>query len=86
MQRPWVTSTAYETAIKAVVAARQDAGLTQRGLADLLGKSRSFVSKLESRERRLDIIEFIVVCRAIGIRPKDMITHIEGLLPSEISY
>lgn len=86
MQRPWVTSAAYETAIQTVVAARQEAGLTQRALADILGKPRSFVSKIESRERRLDIVEFIVVCRALGATPEAMISRIEALMPPEISF
>lgn len=39
--------------------ARRDAGLTQAAAAALLGKPQSFVSKLESGERRLDAIELM---------------------------
>lgn len=47
--------------------ARDDKGLTQTELATTLGKPQSFVSKYEGGERRLDVIEFIAVCRALQL-------------------
>lgn len=49
-----------------LVAARNKAGLTQHKLARRLGKPQSFVAKYEGGERRLDVIEFVVIARAIG--------------------
>ena len=46
---------------------RAEAGLTQSELASRLGTDQTFVSKYESGERRLDILELREVCRAIGI-------------------
>ena len=46
---------------------RVEAGLTQSELASRLGTDQTFVSKYESGERRLDILELREVCRAIGI-------------------
>ena len=37
--------------------AREQAGLTQKEVADKLGKPQSFISKIESVERRLDVVE-----------------------------
>jgi transcriptional regulator with XRE-family HTH domain len=48
---------------------RKSVGLTQVELADRLRRPQSFVSKYERGERRLDIIEFCEVCRALGIDP-----------------
>lgn len=45
---------------------RLDAQLTQADLARRLGKPQSYVSKYESGERRLDIIEVQEVCLAVG--------------------
>ena len=45
---------------------RLDAGLTQVEVARRLGEPQSFVSKYESGERRLDIIELMYVAEAIG--------------------
>ena len=43
---------------------RSDAGLTQAQLAARLYRDQTFVSKYESGERRLDILELREVCRA----------------------
>jgi transcriptional regulator with XRE-family HTH domain len=51
------------------IQARKSAGLTQVGLADRLRRPQSFVSKYERGERKLDVIEFCEVCRALGIDP-----------------
>ena len=46
---------------------RKDAGLAQVALADSLGVPQSFVSKYESGERRLDLLELQLVCRALNV-------------------
>ena len=48
-------------------AIRVDAGLTQSELALRLSRDQTFVSKYESGERRLDILELREVCQATGI-------------------
>lgn len=45
---------------------RVEAGLTQVTVAGSLGVPQSFVSKYESGERRLDVIELEHVARALG--------------------
>jgi transcriptional regulator with XRE-family HTH domain len=45
---------------------RDDAGVTQVELAKRLSRPQSFVSKYERGERRLDVLELIEVCRALG--------------------
>jgi transcriptional regulator with XRE-family HTH domain len=52
-----------------LIAARDKAGLTQQKLAKRLGKPQSFVAKYEGGERRLDVVEFIVIAREIGADP-----------------
>jgi transcriptional regulator with XRE-family HTH domain len=47
--------------------ARRKARLTQRQVADALGKPQSFVSKYESGERRLDVLEFHEVAKILRI-------------------
>jgi transcriptional regulator with XRE-family HTH domain len=52
-----------------MVGARNAAGLTQHALALRLKKPQSFVAKYEGGERRLDVVEFIAICRALGADP-----------------
>ena len=47
--------------------ARKTAGLTQDELASTLGKPQSYVSKVETCERRLDVIEAAEWCVALGV-------------------
>src|ERR1044072_6705615 len=55
---------------------RVEAGLTQSELASRLGTDQTFISKYESGERRLDILELREVCQVIGI---DFIAFIRRL-------
>jgi len=59
----------YAAFKKRLVQLRKRAGLTQRQLAARLGRERSFVSRIEVGERRLDLIEFYWVARACNENP-----------------
>ena len=52
-----------------LVEARHKAAINQTELARRLGKPQSYVAKYEGGERRLDVVEFLAVCRAIGTDP-----------------
>lgn len=58
---------------------RDDAGLTQRALAQRLGKEHSYVHKSEIGERRLDPLEFAEYCRALGRDPAKMLLKAEQI-------
>jgi transcriptional regulator with XRE-family HTH domain len=60
-----------------LVQARKDAELTQVELARKLRKPQSYVSKYENGERRLDVPEFIEVCRAIGVEPSALLAELK---------
>lgn len=48
-------------------AAREDAGLTQSDLARAIGRTQVFVSHVERGVRRLDAVELLEICRAMGV-------------------
>ena len=52
---------------------RVAAGLTQSDLAKRLGQPQSFVSKYESGERLLDLVELRRICKAVGIALVDLV-------------
>jgi transcriptional regulator with XRE-family HTH domain len=50
-------------------AARKSAGVTQQALAGKLHRPQSFVAKYENGERRIDVVEFVEVARALELDP-----------------
>jgi transcriptional regulator with XRE-family HTH domain len=60
---------------------RADAGVTQAELATRLGMPQSVVSKFESGERRLDILELRQVCRALDLSLAEFIRRLEKEVP-----
>ena len=52
-----------------MIGARKTAGLTQHALARRLKRPQSFVAKYEGGERRVDVVEFIAIARALGADP-----------------
>jgi transcriptional regulator with XRE-family HTH domain len=59
----------YRVFLEVLVAARVSQGLTQAAVAERLKKPQSFVSKCESGERRVDIVEFFAICKALDKDP-----------------
>lgn len=59
-------------------AARKRAGLTQAETAARLGKPQSFVAKYENGERRIDVLEFIGIARALGEDPVELFALLIG--------
>ena len=56
-----------------MIEARKRAGLTQHELAKRLKKPQSFIAKYEGGERRLDVVEFVTICRVIAADPAKLI-------------
>ncbi|UPY77677.1 helix-turn-helix domain-containing protein [Leptospira weilii] len=51
---------------KNLIAARKNADPTQLEIAKRLGEPQSYISKIESGERRLDVIEFWRIYKILG--------------------
>jgi transcriptional regulator with XRE-family HTH domain len=71
----------YKELRERLIEARHEAGLTQTQLAKLLRKPQSFVSKYELGKRRLDVIEFVMVARALDIEPGRTVMHVDMHMP-----
>jgi len=56
----------YNALMVKLVELRKQSGMTQSQLAKRLGKPQSFIAKYEGGERRLDVIEFVDVVKALG--------------------
>ncbi|WP_386692596.1 MULTISPECIES: helix-turn-helix domain-containing protein [unclassified Lonepinella] len=55
---------------------RQKLGLSQRALADKLGVIHSFIGKVETGDRRLDVFEFIAYCKGLELDPMVVLQEI----------
>lgn len=62
----------YRTLTAILTEARRKAGLTQQVVADRLGKPQSYVAKIEGNERRIDVVEFAALAKAMGIDPTNL--------------
>lgn len=76
MPRAWVTSEAYSALVEVLVQVRVDGGLSQRDLAERLEKPRSYISKIETKERRIDVLELLDMAEALGIEPEALLRRI----------
>lgn len=63
----------YERFRKLLRQMREDAGLSQRAMGDLLDKPQSWIYNCESGNRRVDVAEFCRWCKACDLDP------VEGL-------
>jgi transcriptional regulator with XRE-family HTH domain len=68
-------TTRYQLLLKLLIHSREKAGLTQQEVAEKLKKPQSYISKIESGERRIDFIELEDLCQIY----KFPISHFETL-------
>jgi transcriptional regulator with XRE-family HTH domain len=64
-------------------AARKGAGLTQQALAEKLRRPQSFVAKYENGERRIDVVEFVALARALDVSPVALLRRYVAATGSE---
>ena len=62
--------------VAVLVEARQASGLTQAELAARVGKDQSFVSIIERGQRRVDVLEFVALARAMDIEPTHLFERV----------
>jgi len=79
----WVEAEHYKVVGACLAAARRRANVTQQELAARLGKPQSFVSEYERGQRRVDVVEFLVVSLALGVEPVELFVEIsKAVAPS----
>jgi transcriptional regulator with XRE-family HTH domain len=67
----------YKALIGLLLARREAAGMTQSDLAARLGKSQSFVARLESGQRRITVVEFMTLAKILRFDPDKLISTLE---------
>ena len=74
-------SDAHQILVERLTAARKQTGMKQEELAALIGKDQSYISNIERGQRRVDVLEFVTLARAIGVNPVNLFSDIVSNLP-----
>lgn len=56
---------------------RLDLGLSQRSLAEKMNVLHSFIGKVETGDRRLDVFEFIEYCEALQLNAAEILQQLQ---------
>ena len=59
---------------------RAEAGLTQVDLAARIDKDQAYVSRYESGQRRLDVLEVREICQVVGVTLEEFVKRLESAL------
>lgn len=71
----------HRALMQVLIETRREAGITQQELADRLNRPQSYVAKVETGERRLDVVEFIEWAEGIGRSPAKLLEKVANAKP-----
>lgn len=74
----------YKLLLEMLIEARTRAGVTQTELAARLGRPQPFISFVERGERRVDVIEFYAIIRALDLDPREAFSDLIAKLPDKL--
>ena len=78
MEKTLVTER-HKALIELLIKYREKAGVTQTELAGRLGEYQSFIARLESGQRRLDVIEFLRLAKILGFDEIDALKKVRRI-------
>lgn len=65
--------------------ARKESHLTQTELANRIGKDQTFISLIERSQRRVDVLEFYALAKAMNADPVELFAKVAQRLPDRLS-
>ena len=69
----------HQALMQVLTETRKLKGITQQELANRLDRPQSYIAKVETGERRLDVIEFIEWCSNLSADPSEKLKEISML-------
>ena len=72
-----IYSEEYNAFRKLLRETRESLNLSQVELGKMLGKHQPFIARLESGQRRLDVVEFMCMMRIMGVSSVDLLRKLE---------
>lgn len=73
----------YRAVITRLIEIRDELEISQRELAERLGQSRSYVSKVEIFERRMDFVQLVEWARALGVDDRKFLSDMLKDIPAQ---
>lgn len=75
---------AHKHLVRVLKDARKKSGLKQEELAERLGRERTMISLIETGQRRVDVLEFYAIAKALGLNPTELFDELSDKLPDRI--
>ncbi|MFT4089611.1 MAG: helix-turn-helix transcriptional regulator [Asticcacaulis sp.] len=79
-----VFSGAHKHLVRTLKDARKKSGLKQEELAERLGRERTMISLIETGQRRVDVLEFYAIAKALGMEPRELFDELANKLPEKV--
>jgi transcriptional regulator with XRE-family HTH domain len=79
-----VFTDAYQVVRGRLRQARLDAGVSQTELARRVGKNQQLISYIELGIRRVDLVEFYAIMRALGVDPAEAMVRMLREFPDDV--
>lgn len=80
-----IFSGAHKHLVQTLKDARKRSGLKQEELAQRLGCPRTMISLIETGQRRVDVLEFYTIAKALDLDPAELFDEMAKKLPEELS-
>lgn len=72
------------TLVAELIRVRKAAGLSQADLSSRLHCHQSLIARIESGQRRIDVPEFIIICRAAEADPIEVLEVVMRAIPNDL--
>lgn len=67
---------AYADFVSLLIERRKASGLSQQAVADALGWQQSVIAKIETAQRRIDVIELVRLSKVVGFDASKLVREI----------
>ena len=75
-----VRTAGYDALLEMLREAREMKGISQRDLSKRLGRGFTYMVKIERGTRRVDLVELVEICVALGVDPVELVTSLRDVM------
>ncbi|WP_417798916.1 helix-turn-helix domain-containing protein [Terasakiella pusilla] len=69
----------HKALVDLLIEQRKAIGMTQQQFADSIDEHQSYVARLESGQRRVDVIEFLRFCSLLKLNPNEALEKLQSI-------